>query len=107
MIEGYTDAVGSQEDNLSLSDHRAEAVAEILTSEFNVPSENLTTQGYGEQYLKVETSGSERENRRVAIRNITPLITRAGPQAFRDRGDRDGRDEDRYNGRKPHWRYSR
>ena len=107
MIEGYTDAVGSQEDNLSLSDHRAEAVAEILTSEFNVPSENLTTQGYGEQYLKVETSGSERENRRVAIRNITPLITRAEPQAFRDRGDRDGRDEDRYNGHKRHWRYSR
>src|SRR5262249_23509709 len=33
MIEGYTDAVGSREDNLSLSDRRAESVAEVLTEQ--------------------------------------------------------------------------
>ena len=44
LIEGHTDAVGSDEDNLSLSDRRAEAVAEILTREFQVPAENLSTQ---------------------------------------------------------------
>ena len=43
LIEGHTDAVGSDEDNLSLSDRRAEAVAEILTREFQVPAENLST----------------------------------------------------------------
>lgn len=74
LIEGHTDAVGSEEDNLSLSDRRAEAVAVALTEEFHVPSENLVTQGYGEQYLKVPTQGPERANRRVAIRRITPLI---------------------------------
>jgi outer membrane protein OmpA-like peptidoglycan-associated protein len=41
-----------------------------------VPPENLTTQGYGEQYLKVPTEGPSRENRRVAVRRITPLLAR-------------------------------
>jgi outer membrane protein OmpA-like peptidoglycan-associated protein len=76
LIEGHTDAVGSDEDNLSLSDRRAEAVAVALTEEFHVPAENLVTQGYGEQELKVPTQGPSRANRRVAIRRITPLIDR-------------------------------
>jgi OmpA-OmpF porin, OOP family len=74
MIEGHTDAVGSDEDNLSLSDRRAEAVAIALTEEFDVPPENLVTQGFGEQELKVDTQGPSRENRRVAVRRITPLL---------------------------------
>ena len=59
MIEGHTDAVGNDVDNLSLSDRRAEAVAVALTEQFQVPAENLVTQGYGEQYLKVPTPGPE------------------------------------------------
>jgi outer membrane protein OmpA-like peptidoglycan-associated protein len=75
LIEGYTDAVGNDVDNLSLSDRRAEAVAAMLTSQFSVPAENLSTQGYGKQFLKVPTDGPERANRRVAVRRITPLLT--------------------------------
>ena len=74
LIEGHTDAVGSDVDNLSLSDRRAESAATLLTQQFNVPAENLTSQGYGEQYLKVQTDGPERRNRRVTVRNITPLL---------------------------------
>jgi len=74
LIEGHTDAVGSDIDNLSLSDRRAQSAAELLTQQFNVPPENLTSQGYGEQYLKVQVDGPSRENRRVTIRNITPLL---------------------------------
>jgi outer membrane protein OmpA-like peptidoglycan-associated protein len=74
MIEGYTDAVGDPTDNLSLSDRRAEAVAIVLTEQYQIPPENLTTQGYGEQYLKVPTQGPERANRRVTVRRITPLL---------------------------------
>ncbi len=74
LIEGHTDAVGSNEDNLALSDRRAETVATILTQRYQIPAENLTTQGYGEQYLKVNAQGPERENRRVTIRRITPLL---------------------------------
>jgi outer membrane protein OmpA-like peptidoglycan-associated protein len=75
LIEGHTDAVGSDIDNLSLSDRRAESVALVLSQQFGVPAENLTTQGYGEQQLKVPTQGPERANRRVAVRRITPLLT--------------------------------
>jgi OmpA-OmpF porin, OOP family len=74
LVEGYTDATGNDVDNLSLSDRRAESVAVMLTSRFDVPAENLTTQGYGKQFLKVQTSGPERANRRVAVRRITPLL---------------------------------
>lgn len=74
LVEGHTDAVGDAEANLALSDRRAETIATILTQEYQIPAENLTTQGYGEQYLKVQTEGPERENRRVTIRRITPLL---------------------------------
>ena len=74
LIEGHTDAVGSDLANLALSDRRAETVAQILTYYFGVPPENLVTQGYGEQFLKIPTTGPERENRRVAFRNITALM---------------------------------
>jgi outer membrane protein OmpA-like peptidoglycan-associated protein len=76
LIEGHTDAVGSDIDNLTLSDRRAEEVAIILTDTFGVPPENLVTQGYGEEFLKVPTAGPERLNRRVAVRRITPLLAR-------------------------------
>jgi len=74
LVEGYTDAVGNDVDNLSLSDHRAESVAVMLTNQFGVPAENLTTQGYGKQFLKIPSEGPERANRRVAVRRITPLL---------------------------------
>ncbi|WP_137158090.1 OmpA family protein [Rhizobium sp. FKL33] len=74
LIEGHTDAVGSDESNLVLSDRRAESVAEVLSDMFDIPAENLVTQGYGERYLKINTEEAERENRRVTIRRITPLV---------------------------------
>jgi outer membrane protein OmpA-like peptidoglycan-associated protein len=74
LIEGHTDAVGSNIDNLSLSDRRAEEVAAILTEHYQIPAENLVTQGYGEDYLRVNTVAANEENRRVTIRNITELL---------------------------------
>jgi outer membrane protein OmpA-like peptidoglycan-associated protein len=74
LIEGHTDAVGSDYANLILSDRRAESVAIALTEVYGVPPENIATQGYGERYLKVMTEASERANRRVAVRRITALV---------------------------------
>jgi OmpA-OmpF porin, OOP family len=74
LIEGHTDAVGNDVDNLSLSDRRAESAAELLTQQFGVPAENLTSQGYGSQFLKEQTSGPSLINRRVTVRRITPLL---------------------------------
>ncbi len=74
LIEGHTDAVGSDVDNLSLSDRRAESVANVLAQQFGIPRENLVTQGYGKQFLLIPTPDPERRNRRVVIRRITPLL---------------------------------
>lgn len=76
LVEGHTDAVGSEVDNLSLSDRRAEEVATLLTEFYQVPAENLTTKGYGESQLKVRTEQAERQNRRVTMRRITDLLER-------------------------------
>jgi len=73
FIEGHTDVLDSDVDNLTLSDRRAEAMAFILSQMFGVPAENLVTQGYGDQYLKVDAG---KINRRVSVRRITPLLRR-------------------------------
>ncbi|TCL75059.1 OmpA family protein [Rhizobium sp. BK251] len=74
LIEGHTDAVGSAQSNLVLSDMRAESVANVLTDVYGIPPENLATQGYGEQYLKVNTAAAEQANRRVTVRRVTALV---------------------------------
>lgn len=74
LIEGHTDATGSDSYNLALSDRRAESVALALTENFGIAPENLVVQGYGESFLKVATEASEERNRRATVRRITPLL---------------------------------
>ncbi|MFN4061684.1 MAG: OmpA family protein [Paracoccus hibiscisoli] len=74
MIEGHTDTVGSDAANLALSDRRAETVALALAEYFDVPPENMVTQGYGERFLRVRAEGDIRENRRASVRRITDLL---------------------------------
>ena len=45
-----------------------------LSQNFDIPPENLVTEGYGEQYLKVDTEAAERRNRRVTVRRLTELL---------------------------------
>ena len=49
-------------------------MALALTEYFNVPAQNLVTQGYGESDLKVATLVAEPSNRRAVVRNITGLL---------------------------------
>jgi hypothetical protein len=58
LIEGHTDAVGSDYDNLILSDRRAEAVAVALSQNFDIPPENLVTEGYGRTVSQGRDAGS-------------------------------------------------
>jgi outer membrane protein OmpA-like peptidoglycan-associated protein len=78
MIEGHTDAVGSDAANLELSKERARAVKEALATYYVIPEENLKTVGFGERYLKIPTQDPEAENRRVSIARITPLVGALG-----------------------------
>lgn len=74
LIEGHTDAVGSDGYNFTLSAARAEGVREALLDYFNIPAQNLIAIGYGESYLRIPTPRAEQENRRVSVRRITPLL---------------------------------
>ncbi len=76
LIAGHTDAVGSFESNLELSEARAASVQEALVVEYGVPAENLESVGYGEQYLLVNSQGSSRANRRVTVRAIGSLMAK-------------------------------
>ncbi|MCA0432632.1 MAG: OmpA family protein [Proteobacteria bacterium] len=74
LIEGHTDAVGSDAYNLQLSKARAEAVKKALTSYFVIPPRNLQTVGLGERYLRIPTQEPEAENRRVSVSRATPFV---------------------------------
>jgi outer membrane protein OmpA-like peptidoglycan-associated protein len=78
MIEGHTDAMGSDPYNLDLSQQRADSVKQSLTEFFNIAPQNLETIGYGEQFLKIPIEEEEPENRRVTVRRITPLLAGRG-----------------------------
>ncbi len=77
LIEGHTDAVGSDAYNAKLSKARAEAVKKALSTYYIIPSKNLQTVGLGERYLKIPTAEAEQENRRVSLSRATAVVGEA------------------------------
>ncbi len=68
-ISSHTDAVGSDENNLILSQSRAQSTVDYLISK-GIDSARLTAKGYGEQKLKVDIQQASEENRRSEFRVI-------------------------------------
>lgn len=68
LIEGFTDSVGSDSANLTLSQRRSQAVADALRAQGVDPS-RISTRGYGEAYpVASNSSTSDRAlNRRVEV----------------------------------------
>ncbi|WP_457393534.1 OmpA family protein [Roseateles sp. P5_E1] len=68
LIEGFTDSVGSDSANLTLSQRRSQAVAEALRAQ-GVDPTRVATRGYGEAYpVASNSSTSDRAmNRRVEV----------------------------------------
>jgi OOP family OmpA-OmpF porin len=71
-VEGHTDTVGTAALNQSLSDRRAAAVVQYLTSRFGIPAARLEAVGLGESQPLVATGDevAEPRNRRVQVVNI-------------------------------------
>lgn len=68
LIEGFTDSVGSDQANLTLSQRRSQAVADALRAQ-GVDAARVDTRGYGEAY-PVASNGSTADralNRRVEV----------------------------------------
>ena len=74
VIEGHTDAVGSDASNQALSRQRAAAIKKALTTYYVIPAQNLQTIGLGERYLKIPTAEAEQENRRVSVSRGTTVL---------------------------------
>ncbi len=70
LVEGHTDAVGSQTYNAALSDRRAEAVKDYLVREMGVSSDRLKTVGKGSSEPVVSKNPYAAQNRRVVVVNI-------------------------------------
>jgi OOP family OmpA-OmpF porin len=67
IIEGHTDDVGTAEDNLTLSQRRADSVVTYLVSTHGIARSRLTATGLGETRPLADNSSEEgkRRNRRI------------------------------------------
>jgi outer membrane protein OmpA-like peptidoglycan-associated protein len=70
LIVGHTSATGSDEHNMDLSEKRAAAIREMLSTTFAVAPERLYAVGVGE-YFPIEGSNADAaNNRRVQLFNL-------------------------------------
>ena len=67
-VNGYCDAIGSEEYNLKLSDRRSDAVVDYLTRA-GIPSSQLIPHGYGKTNFVApnDTAEGRAQNRRVEL----------------------------------------
>ncbi|MGI9316104.1 MAG: OmpA family protein [bacterium] len=71
MLEGHTDATGTEDYNMVLSQRRAQAVGQFLYEYYGVDPNNLNLIGRGETALLDQTNPTSGVNRRVTITTLT------------------------------------
>lgn len=73
LIEGHTDDTGSRSGNVRLSKARADAIASVLKTQFNITSARLLTAGYGADrpIASNDTQSGRKQNRRMVAHLIT------------------------------------
>jgi outer membrane protein OmpA-like peptidoglycan-associated protein len=76
LIEGYTDSVGSDDFNLTLSRKRADEVKEQLVAN-GISPDRITTKGYGKQFPVADndSAGGRQLNRRVEVLILNEGVT--------------------------------
>jgi outer membrane protein OmpA-like peptidoglycan-associated protein len=70
LVGGHTDARGSAEYNLGLSERRARAVKDFLVRKFRILDDTLVVAGFGEEQLNNKLVPYAAENRRVQVSNL-------------------------------------
>lgn len=69
-IVGHTDARGSEEYNLDLSQRRARSVTEYLATNYDIPAERVEVSAKGKSELLPGFDPEDERNRRVEVQNI-------------------------------------
>jgi len=77
LVVGHTDARGSREYNLKLSQERADAVREALINPFGISAARIQAVGLGEEQSLNRKNPRAPENRRVQVINIGKLGSNA------------------------------
>lgn len=67
LVVGHTDATGKREYNLKLSQRRADAIREALTTTFRIPGRRVVALGLGEEQLQDPANPKAAVNRRVQL----------------------------------------
>jgi len=69
LVEGHTDATGSDQVNLTLSEQRAQNVARFLTDVGHIPADRVVSEGYGSERPVATNATPEgrAENRRIEV----------------------------------------
>lgn len=77
IIEGYTDSTGAAKYNKSLSQKRAQAVADSLVNEHHIATNRVSAVGYGEEKPIADnnTADGRKANRRV-VAQISTTVTK-------------------------------
>ena len=70
LVVGNTDATGTRELNMKLSQERSDAVVEALSTTFRVDPRRLQSVGLGEEALQDPKHPDAAINRRVQIFNV-------------------------------------
>jgi outer membrane protein OmpA-like peptidoglycan-associated protein len=81
MVAGHTDAHGSADYNLGLSNARARSVREFLIKKYHLAPDQLVAVGFGEEQLKNPEDPDAGENRRVQVVNMASKDVAAKAQA--------------------------
>jgi hypothetical protein len=69
VISGHTDARGSADYNMRLSERRAQAVRQFLITEKGISAGRLAAKGYGKTQLLLPSDPNNELNRRVQFQN--------------------------------------
>jgi outer membrane protein OmpA-like peptidoglycan-associated protein len=70
LVVGHTSSTGDAKHNLELSEARANAIKEALSTTFAVPAERLFAVGAGQEYPIDGTNPTSAVNRRVQLFNL-------------------------------------
>lgn len=74
VVTGNTDTTGNRKDNLVLSQARADAVVEALTTIYRVDPSRVEAVGLGEEALENVANPKDPINRRVQLINVGPYL---------------------------------
>jgi outer membrane protein OmpA-like peptidoglycan-associated protein len=82
IINGHTDAVGSDEYNQGLSERRAQAVRQYLITQHGITPSRLAAKGYGKSQLLLPSEPTNGLNRRVSFLNPNYAMSSALKSIF-------------------------